>query len=107
MDTIQNHVYLYDYLRLINSEKNRYRTKQLWTTGLVNLGHGDKYVGADLLGKLYRRNSRIFANAKNLLAEEKGNLLIIYGGAHKWVLDELFESSPEFEVVQLRELRAP
>ena len=103
MDTVQNHLFVTDYLRLINSRENTIRTKQLWTTGLVNVGHGVNYLGADLLGRWYRRNSRLYVNAKNLVEGDE-NLLIIYGGAHKWILDELFESSPEFQVVQLSEL---
>jgi len=105
MDTLQNSVNLYDYLTLMNSPKNIKRRKQLWTTGLVNVGHGDTYLGADLLGRWYRRNTRIFVNAKNLAANKNETILIIYGSAHKWILDELFESSPEFDVVQLNDLR--
>jgi len=105
MDTIQKHLNVKDYLLLINSKKNVSRNKQLWTTGLVNVGYLDKYVGADLLGRWYRRNSRIYANSKNLVNPDlKENLLIIYGGAHKWILDELFDSSPDFQVVQFNEL---
>jgi hypothetical protein len=105
MDTIQRHLNVKDYLLLINSRKNVIRNKQLWTTGLVNVGYLDKYVGADLLGRWYRRNSRIYANSKNLVnTDSKENLLIIYGGAHKWILDELFQSSPDFEVVQFNKL---
>lgn len=104
MDTMQNRLYLLDYLQLMNAEQNLKRTKQLWTTGLVNVGYGEQYLGADLLGRWYRRNVRLFAHAKNLVEADDENLLIVYGGAHKWVLDELFDSSPEFEVVQLNEL---
>ncbi len=105
MDTIQRHLNVTDYLLLINSKEYSIRNKQLWTTGLINVGYLDKYVGADLLGRWYRRNSRIYANSKNLVhRDSKENLLIIYGGAHKWVLDELFDSSPDFQVVQFNEL---
>lgn len=105
LDTIQSHLNVKDYLLLINSQENIIRNKQLWTTGLVNVGYLDKYVGADLLGRWYRRNSRIYANSKNLVnSDSKENLLIIYGGAHKWILDELFQSSPDFEVLQFNEL---
>ena len=105
LDTIQSHLNVKDYLLLINSQKNVKRNKQLWTTGLVNVGHLDKYLGADLLGRWYRRNSRIYVNSKNLVnPDSKENLLIIYGGAHKWILDELFQSSPDFQVVQFNEL---
>ena len=105
MDTIQRHLNVREYLLLINSPKNSLRNKQLWTTGLVNVGYLDKYVGADLLGRWYRRNSRIYANSKNLVDPGSNeNLLIIYGGAHKWILDELFESSPDFQVEQFNGL---
>lgn len=69
----------------------------------MNVGYLDKYVGADLLGRWYRRNARIYANSKNLVDTDE-NLLIIYGGAHKWILDELFESSPDFQVIQFNDL---
>lgn len=105
MDTIQRHLNLTDYLMLINSKENLIRTKQLWTTGIVNVGHSHQYLGADLLGRWYRRNSRIYANAKNLPNPNTNeNLLVIYGGAHKWILDELFRSSPDFELMQFNEL---
>lgn len=104
MDTIQNNTGLIDYLKIINSPENILRSKQLWTTGLINLGHGDQYLGADLLGRWYRRNARIYSNAKNLALDPTERILIIYGGAHKWILDELFESSPDFEVLQFNTL---
>lgn len=105
MDTIQKHLKVKDYLLLINSKENSIRNKQLWTTGLVNVGYLDKHVGADLLGRWYQRNSRIYANSKNLVSKDsEENLLIIYGGAHKWILDELFDSSPDFNVIQFNDL---
>lgn len=103
MDTIQRHLDVYDYLKLINSEQHSERYKQLWTTGLVNVGYEGPYLGADVVARWYRRNIRLFANAKNLVAPGE-NLLIIYGGAHKWILDELFESNPDFQVIQFNQL---
>jgi len=103
MDTIQRHLNVSDYLKLINSDQHLKRSKQLWTTGLVNVDHGGKYLGADVVGRWYRRNLRLYANARNLVSKDE-NLLIIYGGAHKWILDELFESAPDFQVVQFNHL---
>lgn len=103
MDTIQRHLNVNEYLRLINSEQHSKRNKQLWTTGLVNVDHSGNYLGPDVVGRWYRRNLRLFANAKNLVSENE-NLLIIYGGAHKWILDELFESAPDFRVNQFNHL---
>ncbi|NOS57145.1 MAG: hypothetical protein HOP37_12935 [Cyclobacteriaceae bacterium] len=87
------------YMRIVNSDANLKRSKQLWFTGLVNLGYADTYVGADLTGHWYRRNTRIFVNIRNLSKQKQERILVIYGMAHKWILEELFQGSPEFEVV--------
>lgn len=104
MDTIQRHLSVNAYLKMINSKKHSKRQKQLWTTGLVNVGYEGPYLGADVVARWYRRNIRLFANAKNLVTTNE-NLLIIYGGAHKWILDELFEATPDFQVVQFNQLQ--
>lgn len=104
MDSLLGAYDVSSYMRLINSEANLKRSKQLWFTGLVNLGHGDKYVGADLTGHWYRRNTRIFVNIRNLAKQKQERILVIYGAAHKWTLEELFQGSPEFEVVSTIDL---
>lgn len=91
---------LRQYVHLINSPAHTQRYKALSLTGLVNLGYADSYAGADLTGNWYRRNTRIFVNIRNLCKTKEERVLVIYGAAHKWVLDELFEGSPEFELVQ-------
>ena len=100
-DDLQNQLGVNKYLSYLNSSAFATRSKQLWLTGLVNLGHGDLFVGADLTGHWYRRNTRIFVAARNLAQNPSERILVIYGNAHKWILDELFEASPEFEVKQL------
>jgi len=101
MDNLQSKTGVLGYLEVANSKETSKRNKQLWLTGLVNLGHGESYLGADLTGNWYRRNTRLFTNARNLCKTKNEKVLIIYGLAHKWVLDELFEGSPEFIVKQL------
>ncbi len=101
---IQNEYGLLDVIKLYNSETYTKRTKQLWTTGMVNLGVYHDYAGTDLTGYWFERNTRIFANAANLVEQEQERILIIYGAAHKWILDELFDSSPEFQLIQFNNL---
>ena len=103
LDSLQNHLYVKDYLMLLNSPINLRRSKQLWLTGLVNLGVGDSYVGADLTGHWFQRNTRIFTNISNLAKKSNERILVIYGAAHKWVLDELFKAAPDFKLRQLGE----
>lgn len=98
LDNQQDQLGLLDYLRLLNSPEVAIRTKQLWFTGLVNLGYKDKYVGADLTGYWYRRNTRLFVNARNILEQPNERLLVIYGNGHKWIFEEAFKGSGEFKV---------
>ena len=105
MDALKTQLNAFDLIRLYNTKMYGKRGKQTWATGLVNLGHGDLYVGADLRGRWYKRNTRIYVNIINLPEKnENENILIIYGAAHKYVLDELFESNPEYKLIQLEEL---
>lgn len=103
LDSLLNHLQVKDYLMLLNSPINIHRSKQLWLTGLVNLGVGDSYVGADLTGHWFQRNTRIFTNISNLAKKSNERILVIYGAAHKWVLDELFQAAPDFKLRQLSE----
>ena len=100
LDSLKSELSVKEYLHLLNSEEIQKRNKMFWLTGLVNLGYGDRYIGADLTGHWYRRNARIFVNARNLCKSTEERILIIYGNAHKWILDEMFEGSSEFEVIQ-------
>ncbi|MEP2772427.1 MAG: DUF5694 domain-containing protein [Fulvivirga sp.] len=100
MDSLLAVLNVQEYLELLNRTEVQERNKMLWLTGLVNLGYGDKYIGADLTGHWYRRNTRLFVNTRSFCKTKEERILIIYGQAHKWALDELFEGSPEFEVIQ-------
>ena len=100
MDSLKAKLNLIKFLSLMNSSENNRRSKKLWLTGIVNLGYGDTYLGADFTGNWYRRNTRIFVNTRNLCKSKNERILIIYGNAHKWVLDELFDASPEFQLHQ-------
>ncbi|NAS30678.1 hypothetical protein GTQ40_06820 [Flavobacteriaceae bacterium R38] len=101
---IQKNYELLDVIKLYNSEVYTKRSKQLWTTGMVNLGVYHDYAGTDLTGYWFERNTRIFANAANLVEDEEERILIIYGAAHKWILDELFDNTPEFDLLQFNKL---
>ncbi len=89
-----------EHLRAINSKENIRRFKAFSFTGLVNAGYNDNYVGADFTGMWYQRNTRIYVNIRNLTKTKSERVLVIYGAAHKWALDEIFDGSPEFEIIQ-------
>lgn len=100
-DAMKKQMTIKDYLLFLNDKKTKLRYKQFFLTGLVNVGAGDTYIGADLTGYWYRRNTRIFTNIKNLAETNNERILVIYGNSHAWVLQELFDASPEFQVISV------
>ena len=101
IDALKNRMTLGEYLRFINDGRTKRRFKQFFVTGLVDVGVGDTYLGADLTGYWYRRNTRIFSNIKSLATDRDDRILVIYGASHAWVLEELFDASPEFRVIDV------
>lgn len=100
MDMLLGKLNVLQHLKTINSPENLKRFKAFSFTGLANVGYKDNYVGADFTGMWYQRNTRIYVNTRNLAQTKNERILIIYGAAHKWALDEIFDGSPEFEVIQ-------
>lgn len=100
VDQLKEELNVVEFLQVLHSSENLKRSKELWLTGLINLGQGDNFAGADLTGHWYQRNARIFVKTRNLCKTKHENVLVIYGNAHKWILDEYFNSSPEFELMQ-------
>lgn len=64
----------------------------------VRVGIQKSWIGPDWVGRFYRRNVRMMANVIKLNQLED-RILIIVGDNHKWILDELFEKTPDFELV--------
>ena len=101
IDSLKYQLSLKDYLLFINSDAVKKEYKRLWFTGLVHVGNQRTYAGADLTGNWYQRNTRIFSNVKKLCSEPEERILIIYGNAHAFILEEAFRAAQEFEVVPL------
>lgn len=100
LKTVQS---LTEHLILINNPDNRLKDHQAYLTNILG-GAGDNYVGADNIGRWYRRNLRIFANAYDIADFEKEErLLLIYGSGHVWQLRQFFTDSPDFEYVEPNE----
>lgn len=101
LERIRSEMSITDYLIFLNNDNVKRRHKQFFLTGLVEVGAGHTYVGADLTGYWYRRNTRIFTNIKKLVTSENDRVLVIYGNSHAWVLEELFNASPEFKTIKV------
>lgn len=98
-DSVKYTLSLKDYYLLVNNDAMKRQNKRLWFTGMVHIGNKTTYVGADLTGTWYQRNTRIFSNVKKLCNEQEERILILYGYSHAFILEEMFVASQQFEVV--------
>ena len=58
------------------------------------------YTGVDFeTGRWFNRNLRIFRNIQKVTKSVSDRILIIYGAGHLNILNNLFESSPEYELI--------
>ena len=95
---------LTEHLIIENSPENRLKDHQVYLTSSILEGAGDNYLGADSVGRWYRRNLRIFANAYDFTDFDKEErLLLIYGYGHVWQLRQFFKDSPDFEYIEVNE----
>ena len=91
---------LTEHLAMINNPPNRLKDHQAYLTSILE-GAGDNYLGADNIGRWYRRNLRIFSNAYDLTNfDEEERLLLIYGAGHVWQLRQFFTDSPDYDYVE-------
>jgi len=99
-DSLKTVQTLTEHLIWMNNPNNRLKDHQAYLTSIIE-GAGDNYLGADNVGRWYRRNLRIFANAYDIADFEKEDrLLLIYGAGHVWILRQLFIDSPDFQYVE-------
>ena len=85
----------------LNQPATCLKNHQVYLTEAVLEGAGDHYAGADAVGRWYRRNLRIFANAYDFANfDQEERLLLIYGSGHVWQLRQFFQDSPDFEYVE-------
>jgi len=102
-DSLKSVQPLVEHLFWRNKPENRLKDHQQYLNYVVE-GAGDNYLGADNLGRWYRRNLRIFSNVVDIADfDNKERLLLIYGSGHVWQLRQFFKDSPDFEYVEPNE----
>ena len=70
--------------------------------GLLQVGAGADYAGADLVAAWYRRNLAIFANLVRIAAPGD-RILVVFGSGHEPLLRQLVEQTPGFQAVSVAE----
>lgn len=99
-DSLKTTHSLIKHLALINNSQDRLKDHQSYLTTILE-GAGDNYLGADNVGRWYRRNLRIFANTYDITDFQKEErILLIYGSGHVWQLRQFFTDSPDFDYVE-------
>jgi len=94
-----NHLSLYEHLMWLNSPAASATNAQRMHLYELRVGIQKSWMGPDWLGRWYRRNIRMMANVVKFHTPPDDRILIIVGDNHKWILEQLFEFSPEFEVI--------
>ncbi|MEM6628146.1 MAG: DUF5694 domain-containing protein [Bacteroidota bacterium] len=92
-DSLKTTMPLLAYYSFLNSQEVEKVSGQDKLSGMIQLGAGDSYIGADGITKDYRRNLRIYANMLNLIESDEDRFLMIYGSSHKRILRHFFEDS--------------
>lgn len=88
---------LLDNFKYMNSGKVLRRGWGAYLVGDFRLG---EHKGADVLSiGWYDRNLRIYRNIQRIETDPEDRILVLFGAGHIPILKNLFESSPEYEVV--------
>ncbi len=94
---------LLTYFKRFNSRETHNLTYGAYLVGDFKL---DDTRGADVLSIWrYNRNLRIFRKIQQIKATAEDRVLIIIGNGHAAILRNLFESSPEYQFVELDGLK--
>ncbi|WP_298734358.1 DUF5694 domain-containing protein [uncultured Chitinophaga sp.] len=97
---VQNTI-LESFLLMADDEVLRRMHGAYLTSGFNTVGNG----GPDLLAMWwYSRNLRIFNNILKTRPTVNDRIIVLFGNGHIPILKHCFSASPEFEVVELREL---
>ncbi len=92
---------LLEYFKFMNSDKSINRNFGAYLVGSFKNG---SYEGADGLSiHWYNRNLRIFRNIQNM-TEPGDRIMVLFGAGHMTILKNLFECSPEYELVKFGEV---
>jgi len=97
-DRLANELNLLDYFKYMNEDKT---IKRMHGAYLVSDAFKlDEHRGADALALTwYTRNLRIFRNIQNLDTKPDDRIMVLFGAGHISILKQLFESTPEYELV--------
>lgn len=90
-----------DLLREVNDPENR-RQGHRFSVGLMGVGAGDCYVGADVVGRWYERNMKMFVNLGRITDSADDRSLVVVGAGHVPLLSHFVEGSGRYALESVR-----
>jgi len=101
-DSLELNLPFLEVFKIMNSDKN---VEKGYGAYLVGDFENNNFDGADALAMhWYSRNLRIFRNIQKLNAKPEDRILVLYGAGHMGILKQLFESSPQFDLIPFNSL---
>lgn len=104
-DSLMVTLSLLDYLSYLNGKDNLSKSHQVYLTKYALVGAADNYVGANVVANWYKRNLMIYANICNITDCNKDErLLLIIGSGHGHLLNQFFDDSPDYTVIDIENI---
>lgn len=101
-DQVKTQINLLDYFKHSNTEEYHRLSYGIYLIGDFKL---DNERGADIISTWwYNRNLRMFRNVQKITENVNDRILVIVGNGHAAVLRHLFESSPEYRLIEFEHL---
>jgi hypothetical protein len=72
---------------------------------LAQVGEGDQYPGAKLLGEWYQRNVEIHGNIRKIIDSPEDRVVVIYGSGHVFWLERDVIDAGDFKLQQFDDLK--
>lgn len=106
-DSVMQNSTLFEYMQWINSEAVMTTSHASYVANDPLIGSKDYYnydddntlIGAEITADWYRRNIMIYTKMINQLSFDEDAIFLLMGGDHIPILRHLFQSNPNFEVV--------
>ena len=102
-DALKTRQSLVEHLRYLNSPERVRHGHGSYSIGLFKVDGEDGYLGADLRAAWYDRNLRIFRNLQRLTSSPEERILLVIGAGHLPILHFVGNTSPEYELVDVRD----
>lgn len=104
-DSLKMALPLQDYLKYLNNINTQLKLHQVYLTKYANVGAQASYVGVNVVSNWYKRNLKIYANICSITDyKEDERLLVIIGAGHVHLLNQFFNDSPDYKVINITEI---